>query len=277
MQMNESEFLQVYDISEYDRPSVTADIAAFGIRNKQSGNYRRDSERGLSILLIRRGGHPYKDCWALPGGFMQRGETIEQCALREIGEETSVVPDSLMPVGVYSAPDRDPRGWIISESFVCVISEENVQERSGDDAADARWFAVSLNDAGEGVYFLTLESEEEKLECRLVHNGRKFGTDHFSQSENSPLAFDHAVIIAEALSKLQSCAESFEMIFDFLPESFTLSALQSVREAITGKTEQAANFRRKSAPYVVETQEFSLGAGHRPARLYNKRRCPPPL
>ena len=128
----EKEFLSAYRLDDYERPSVTADIAAFMIRTEVRDNYRQDSGNKLCLLLVKRGGHPYKDHWALPGGFLQPGETIEECALREVQEETNVLPVSLMPVGVFSEPGRDPRGWIISHAFASVISEESVKQAGGD-------------------------------------------------------------------------------------------------------------------------------------------------
>ena len=269
--MNESEFLAAYDMSRYERPSVTADIAAFMMRSEQEDNYRKDADAHLSLLLIRRGGHPFKDCWALPGGFLQRGETLEECAMREIREETSVLPISLMPVGVFSAPNRDPRGWIISGAFACVISEQSVKPLFGDDAADAGWFEIDMHKTDDGRFELILQKDEIRLCAILTEKNSRFGRKEFI-SESSDFAFDHAQIIASSLSALQGCAESFEMIFGFLPEKFTLSALQSVWQAASGQAVQAANFRRKIAPFVEQTDEYESGAGHRPARLYKQKK-----
>ena len=89
---DEKDFLKTYRQDDYPRPSVTADIVAFTIREEENDNYRQNSGTKLALLLIRRGGHPFKDCWALPGGFLNPDETIEQCALREAEEETAVKP-----------------------------------------------------------------------------------------------------------------------------------------------------------------------------------------
>ena len=142
---SEKEFLANYNLSDYERPSVTADVCAFMIRSEDKTDYRRNPESKLQLLLIKRGGHPYKDMWALPGGFLQKDETIEECALREIKEETNVLPVSIMPVGIFSKPERDPRGWIISSAYVSIISEEAVKQVGMDDASDAQWFSVSFD------------------------------------------------------------------------------------------------------------------------------------
>ena len=165
---DEKVFLSAYRQDDYPRPSVTADIVAFMVRAEDSGNYRRDSRTKLSLLLIRRGGHPFKDCWALPGGFLNPDETIEQCALREVQEETAVKPASLLSVGLFSEPNRDPRGWIISNAFVSIISEEKVRQQSGDDASDAEWFDVDFTQEDDGGYMLTLTYRNVTLRAVLT-------------------------------------------------------------------------------------------------------------
>ena len=267
----EQDFLSTYRLEDFERPSVTADIAAFMIRSEIRGSYRQDSGNKLSLLLVKRGGHPFKDHWALPGGFLQPGETIEECALREVQEETSVLPVSLMPVAVFSEPGRDPRGWIISHAFASVISEESVKQAGGDDAADAQWFDVSFDRKPDGSYLLTLQYGDLTLNAILTEEETRFGKTSFRIKESGGLAFDHARIIATALTALRSDAKNFETIFDFLPETFTLTALQKVQETIMNITVLPANFRRKIADYVVETDEYTQGAGHRPARLYRRK------
>lgn len=268
---SEKEFLAGYSIEQYERPSVTADVAAFTISTEESGSYRRSPENKLRLLLIKRGGHPYKDCWALPGGFLQKGETIEQCALREIFEETNVQPVSIMPVGVFSEPGRDPRGWIISNAYVSVISEESVRQVGMDDAADAQWFCVSFDCTETGDFRLTLNCGEIALTALLAAEKTSFGRTQYRILDSGGLAFDHAAIIATGLSALRTEAKSFDNIFDFLPEKFTLSQLQKVQETIMNVSVLPANFRRMVSGYVEETDEFLRGEGHRPARLYRRK------
>lgn len=273
---SEKEYLSQYNINDFERPSVTTDIAAFMIRSKETDNYKRDSENRLSILLVKRGVHPYKDCWALPGGFLKPDETVEECALREITEETNVTPVTLLPIGVFSEPGRDPRGWIISNAFFSVITEESVKQVGGDDAADAQWFDVFFEQENNGDYHLSLSlwgstgSESVKLDSILKKERTKFGKNTFMIKESGGLAFDHAGIIAAAVSLLRNYAQDFNTIFDFLPEKFTLNEVQKVQETILNTTILPANFRRKINDYVIETDEYTQGAGHRPARLYRR-------
>ena len=274
---SEKEYLSQYNINKYERPSVTTDIAAFMIRSEESDNYKRDSENRLSILLVKRGVHPFMDCWALPGGFLKPNETVEECALREITEETNVVPVAILPVGVFSEPGRDPRGWIISNAFFSVITEESVKQVGGDDAADAQWFDVSFEKDNDGDYRLSLSlrgntaSESIHLDAVLTKERTKFGKSIFLIKNSGGLAFDHARIIAEAVCLLRKYAQDFNTIFDFLPEKFTLNEVQKVQETILDISILPANFRRKINDYVIETDEYTQGAGHRPARLFKRK------
>ena len=268
----EKEFLQQYDINDYERPSVTADVVAFTIRSEKSSNYKRNEEKKLSILLIRRGEHPFLDHWALPGGFLKPGETVEECACREIAEETNVTPASLMPVGIFSDPGRDPRGWIISSAYASVISEEAVKQVGGDDAADAQWFDVRFDRNGNGDCLLELRRGDIKLCAVLTEKETRFGRTSFAVKDGGQLAFDHAKIIAAALFALRDGARNYDAIFDFLPETFTLASLQKVQETIMNISILPANFRRKISDYVTQTDEYTQGAGHRPAQLYRRKK-----
>ena len=267
----QKEFLESYRIEDYERPSLTTDVACFRIENSSDKNYRKNPQKKLTLLLIRRREHPYRDCWALPGGFLQPGETIEQCALREITEETALTPVSIMPVAVFSEPGRDPRGWIISNAFASILCEEKPEVVGGDDAADARWFEIGFEQQGEH-YILELKNGNTVLHATLKELNSQFGVSHFEIIGSDSLAFDHAKIIASALSAIRSRAKDFEYLFDFLPEKFTLTALQQVQETIMNIEVLPANFRRKVSAYVEQTEDYTEGAGHRPAQLYTRKK-----
>ncbi|MBO4493325.1 MAG: NUDIX hydrolase [Ruminococcus sp.] len=268
---SEKEFLAKYDLSKYDRPSVTTDVVAFMISSEDKTSYRKNPENKLRLLLIKRGGHPFKDMWALPGGFLQKGETVEECALRETQEETNVLPVSIMPVGVFSKPDRDPRGWIISNAFVSVVSEESVKQFGSDDASDAQWFSVSFEMGEDSSYHLSLSFEEIELNAVLSEEKTSFGRLSYRIINSGGLAFDHAAIIATALTALRNEARNYDAIFDFLPEKFTLTAFQKVQETIMNISILPANFRRMVSNYVEETDEYVRGEGHRPAKLFRRK------
>lgn len=269
--MNEQQFLQNYSQDCYDRPSITTDIAAFSLRTVKSEAYRASPELKLCVLLIRRGGHPFKDHWALPGGFLQRGENIDECAFRELKEETNLRPVSMLWIDTFSQPERDPRGWIISHAYASVIAEEDANIFGGSDAADAQWFEVAFCEESKDRWRLELRSGETALSALLQAAPSATAKTRFTILENDGLAFDHASILASAMDTLRKEGEKIETVFAFLPVKFTLFALQKVQETLLGISLLTANFRRKIADFVEETDEYTEGAGHRPARLFRKK------
>lgn len=114
----------------YPRPAVTADSVVFGT----------DEEGECHILLIERGNDPFKGQWALPGGFMDMDETLEECARRELMEETGIKVQHMDEVGSFSTVDRDPRGRTITVAFMTEIPI--TEAHGGDDAKQARWFSI---------------------------------------------------------------------------------------------------------------------------------------
>ena len=131
--LTEAEFLERYDPDKYPKPSLTADIVIFKVH---------DDGRDPEVLLIRRKGHPFIGHLALPGGFAERGETIETTAARELAEETGVNGLEMKLVGIYSRPDRDPRGWTVSAAYTATVKSDEIAPVAGDDASEVCWAAV---------------------------------------------------------------------------------------------------------------------------------------
>jgi len=204
----------------YPRPMVTADVVVFAI-----------IDGDLKVLLIKRGREPFEGQWALPGGFMDMDETPEQCAMRELREETGVTHLYLEQLYSFGAIDRDPRGRNISVAYFALIDSTKVVARAGDDAADAAW---------RSVYDLPV------------------------------LAFDHHRIVDYALERLRNKAEYTTVSFQMLPDEFTLSELQAAYETILQKELDKRNFRRKMITLGIleETGGTRRKGVHRPAKLY---------
>ena len=117
-------------IYEYPRPAVTADCVVI----------TKDTEP--KVLLIQRGNEPFKGQWAFPGGFMNMDETTEQCAIRELEEETGLKVTEIQQIGAYSKVDRDPRGRTVTVAYLAIIDKAEVVQGL-DDAAKAQWFSLS--------------------------------------------------------------------------------------------------------------------------------------
>lgn len=292
----EREYLENYNIEQFERPSVATDIVAFAVmQDGEQSNIRKLENRELKLLLVKRSQFPYKDAWALPGGFLRPDETIEETAKRELLEETGVENPFLHLAGVYSEARRDPRGWIISNSFISLINAENCSLRADTDAWDAAWFCVKLQSDNTSSddststtkiikHILTLSFDsassdsnikgDENIEIKAIvsEKSTRKGHNHVSSYQivdSGELGFDHAKIIVQSLLELRDMMEyDLRIAFDLLPESFTLAQLQSTIEKVTDKKFLSANFRRKASDYVEETGEVIEGYGHRPAMLF---------
>jgi 8-oxo-dGTP diphosphatase len=108
---------------------VTVDVLVI---NKKTGE----------ILLIKRLKEPFKDCWALPGGFVDEGEDLEQAARRELLEETNVETGKMTQVGAFGKPNRDPRGHMISVAYQTNLIENQIV-KAKDDAKEVKWFSIN--------------------------------------------------------------------------------------------------------------------------------------
>ena len=269
--ISEEAYLAQYDIRNYPCCAVTADVALFSLLTRKSDNYRKERSKALSVLLIHRRAHPERGKLALPGGFVRPGETVERCAMRELTEETGLTPGALTLLGVFSDAARDPRGRVISTAFLSAVPERPFELCAAGDAADVGWYEIALRPAQEGLLRLTLTGAQDTVSALLRPQCGPGGTRRMEVVENEGLAFDHAAILAEAVEQLRRSAQSYDLVFRFLPERFTLGDFQQAYEKITDTPVLAANFRRKITELVRETEDFTSGTGHRPARLYTKR------
>lgn len=118
-------------VYEYPRPCVTADSLVF----------RKIDDRWY-ILLIERGNEPYKGCWALPGGFMEEDEDIDDAAPRELKEETGLDGIELRQLRAFGRPDRDPRHRTVTVAYIGIDKEQKMEAHAADDAARVRWFSI---------------------------------------------------------------------------------------------------------------------------------------
>lgn len=300
MRSEEQEFLAGYDMTKYERPSVAADVVVFAILpDGERSSIRRIQRKKLKVLLIKRGGFPYKGCWAIPGGFCNKGEDVIDSARRELFEETGIENAYVNLVGVYGKPGRDPRGWIISSTYMALMNGENCDLKAGDDARDARWFTVDLRDISDegsnadGTKFReSILNESDKGDrYRLTLSDSKAGikltallrrtdmsacglsSDSYDIEECDGLAFDHAKIITEAVLGLRKAVKlDPEVAFGLISDSFTLTELQKVYEQVLSRGLTAPNFRRKIADYVEETDGVREGEGFRPAKLFRHKK-----
>lgn len=266
------EFLKTYDDSKFSKPSVTADIVIFEIFDSKENNYRKISEKKLKVLLIKRGVAPFEGCYALPGGFVRPGETVCEAAERELQEETNLSCNFLEQFGTYSDPDRDPRRWVISNGFMALVNTSHEEIKAGDDASDAKWFDISFKEV-DGKWLLYLTHEDEKICARLEETTSQWDVRRkFKTIESNDIAFDHQLILADAIMRLRKWITETPIAFRLLPEKFTLRELQQIHESVLDTKLLVPAFRRKVSSLVEDTGEMTGDAGHRPAVLYKEKR-----
>lgn len=233
----EDKFLADYRPSAYPRPSVTVDLVIFTVVDKD-----------LKVLLVRRGEHPFKDRWALPGGFVRvsddrkdQGEDLDAAAARELEEETGLSHEKsghifLDQVRTFGKPGRDPRMRVISVAYYALVRPTLVPlVRAGGDVSRARWFSVAE---------LTAEG----------------------------LAFDHAEILAAALGRARDDLERTSIAFELVADTFTIQELRAVHEAIRGETLDPGNFRKKFLRMLedglIEPARGKRPTASKPASVY---------
>ncbi|OAA90115.1 NUDIX hydrolase [Clostridium coskatii] len=278
--LTEEEFLKQYDDSIYEKPSLTVDMLIFTVMNEKKENYRKLPEKSLKILLVKRGDHPCIGKWALPGGFVGINESLDEAALRVLRAETNVDDIYMEQLYTWGEVDRDPRTRVISSSYMALVDSSSLSIKAGSDEEDAAWFNVSYNllqekkEAMEKEYIyeqivqikLWNENEELSAKIRIIENPD--GEVSREITESTGIAFDHGKFIEYAISRLRNKIEYTSLAFNLMPELFTLTELQQVYEVIQGKELLAAAFRRKVASMVIETNQFTKDAGHRPSKLF---------
>jgi 8-oxo-dGTP diphosphatase len=207
-------------LSAYETPLVTVDIALFTVNHNS-----------LKVLLIQRKEAPYEHMWALPGGFIRMGETLEEAAARRLDEETSVDNIYLKQLSAFGTPNRDPRARVITVAYYALVSSEKLQLEAQANAEDIGWYGIS---------------------------------------DLPQLAFDHQTILMEAHARLKQELQNSSVAFQLLPEKFTLTELQRVYELILEKPLDKRNFRKKilSSELLKDTGETKMEGYHRPAQLY---------
>lgn len=270
LKQEDLDFLKTYDPTIYYRVSVAADIVIFAVFDEENDNYRKLPEKALRVLLVKRAEYPYKGMYALPGGFVREGESLDQTARRELQEETGVTCEFLEQFRTTGTVKRDPRTRVISAAYMALLNASEYQLKAGDDAAEAGWFTVSMKKESGDLWNLELKGENSVLTAKIKETQKQWSpTLELDVVEDGELlAFDHAEIIAYAVLQLRKWVKESGIAFRLLPKQFTLKQLQQIHEAILETELLTPAFRRKMENYVEVTDQRTKDDGHRPALLY---------
>jgi 8-oxo-dGTP diphosphatase len=188
----------------------------------------------LNVLLIKRDSPPFKDMWALPGGYVLENESLEEAASRKLKEETNVDNVYLKKLTAYGDVHRDPRGRMISVAFMGLIDYKKFNLQVHKHALEAQWIPLT---------------------------------------QVKKLAFDHDKILKDCLDELRLDVQTTNIAAQLLPDKFALSELQKLYENILEKNLDKRNFRKriKSLDFLKLTNETKMDGAHRPAALYSFR------
>lgn len=284
--IDEATFLNTYNSDKYKKPSVTADVLLFTIDTIKSDNYKKNDQKVLKCLLIKRRNHPFIHHWAIPGGFVDIDEPLDVAARRELKEETNVDDVYLEQLYTFGQVDRDPRMRVITTAYMALVDQSKLNPQAGDDAQEVEWFTIhretvtdeEIIESGDEIIKtqtvkLTLDHEaiDYEISSTMVITETLIGRNIKRQVEiisQKHLAADHGKIIDMALNRLKNKLEYTQIAFNLVGEYFTLTELQQVYQVISEKVEKPAGFRRKIKDMVIETDKMQSSKGHRPAKLY---------
>lgn len=238
--MDEAAFLESYDPAVFERPSVAVDLILMSV-----------VDGAPAVLLTRRDQHPFAGAWALPGGFVGIGESLDEAAHRILVEKARMSDAYVEQLYTFGAVDRDPRTRIISVAHFALLPEDR--------------FAAALKSApGLALAELAVPWSGETggpVEARI------------GDGDPLPLPFDHGAMLSLAMRRLRGKLDYSGIAFALLPERFTLRALQDIYEAILDTKLNKPAFRRRMLDrgWLEATGERETGASFRPAELYRYR------
>jgi len=278
----EIEFLNKYDESKYQRPSVTNDVLIFTTEDKKEENSRKVPRKGMQVLLIKRDNYPDMGKWAIPGGFVNMEESLEDGAIRTLKEETGVENVYIEQLYTFGELNRDNRTRVISVGNLALVSKEKIRYSKDSLVKESKWFWIDKELVSTktdekfmtNTWTLSLKSEDEntrikyeileQTERTILRKNKKIYK--LLEESTEELAFDHYNILDIGIDRLRNKIEYTQVAFNLLPRLFTVKELQYVYEGIMGR--EILNFRRKMADMIIETDEKIEGKPYRPAQVF---------
>ena len=272
---DDKKFLELYSDSDYQKPSVTVDAVIFRIFSKKSDNYRKLAQKKLQVFLNKRQYSPFKNNYAVVGTFInlehELSETMKLCVKNKVNL-TNYYYEQLFTFGDKS---RDPRTRVLSVSYMLLTNDQE-QLTNGD------WFDIDVKEIKTNTthiengfnitktFELTLSNNDNTFKNIIEISNTKINLEEKKSLNiiSSEIAFDHAKIIFQAIERLKNKLEYTDIIFNLLPNEFTLTELKQCYEVILNQQLLDANFRRKTAKMVSPTNKLDLASGHRTSQLF---------
>lgn len=232
----EAEFLASYDVTQFERPSLTVDVVLLAVLQGE-----------LGTLLVQRDEHPHKGRWALPGGFVRMTESLEDAAARVLATKTGLSSVFLEQLYTFGNPKRDPRTRVVTVAHYALVDRRRFEHAFGKGATRV-------------------------ARIRVPWEGEEGGSVQLVREDDKPLsiAFDHAEIVGLAIKRLRGKLAYTPVGFQLLPRDFTLLDLQRVHETVLGRALNKDSFRRKmlASGDLEGAGKLQKDVDHRPAELY---------
>ncbi len=205
---------------EYELPGITTDLVIFTI-----------NQNSLKAMLVKRATPPFEGCWSIPGGFLKRGESLEESAQRVLIEKTGVKNVYMEQLYTFGDPKRDPRSRVITIAYFALIPWESLKQPESKKIMDITWTSMD----------------------RLPK-----------------MAFDHKEIMNAAVQRLRAKVSYSNIVYGLMPAQFRLSELQNIYEVIINDKLDKRNFRKRmlATGLLLETGKKERIGAHRPAMLY---------
>jgi len=240
------------------------DILIYSIDSRENINCRELPKKYFSILLIKRDKEPFKDQWCLPGGYVFDDETSYDAAKRVLTKETNLTNTYIEQLGVFDSLNRDPRERTISTSYMALVDKSLITEEL---SINAKWFDIEIQEDEKSI---NIELENEEIITINVKKNllNKKAKQYTYELLDSNMSFDHGLMIAKGIIELRNKAETTDIIFNLMPEKFTIGELKQVYEIILGRKLINSAFRRVIAKKVEEVDEQIKTGGHRPSQKF---------
>lgn len=275
----DNDFFKKYNSQQFDKPYIISNVVIFALDELVNSNYRKIPNKCLKVLLIKNNKN-----WELPTGYIYKNEDIEVSLKKELINKIRYNKIYLDQVNVYGDVNRDQRGRMISIGYMGLVNKISKIPLNENKDKHSKWFELKFNiitDKKEitktgyekkKVVELVLKSNEVKDELiskiEYIQIMKKGILHNDVKVDSINIGYDHSRIIFDIYNYLVYKLERSTLIFDLMPEKFTLMELQKTYEMILNKEYSKVNFQKKIKKYLIKTDDMRVGRGSRPASLY---------
>ena len=242
----------------------TNDLVIFGVSSRRDHNLRSLPQKYLSVLLVKRNKEPDMDKWSLPGGFINLDETSKDASIRVLKKETGLENVYMQQIGVNDDVNRDSRGRILSTTYMALVDRTLIKNELSQGAS---WFDLSVIENNNSIK-IVLKNEDDVLEYKVKRKVvDKKSCEYEYELLDRVLSFDHDRILVKALMELRNKVNTTDIVFNLMPELFTVGELKQVYELLLGKTLVNSAFRRWISDRIEFSGKYTSTGGHRPSEL----------